>query len=48
MADNLNVLYVADKLVLQGRKIYIWGNDEAASGLFVKLSSLYIKIHGFD
>lgn len=47
MADNLNVLYVADKLVLQGRKIYIWGNDEAASGLFVKLSSLYIKIHGF-
>lgn len=47
MADYLKALYVADELLLKGRKIYIWGNDEAASGLFVKLCALSIKIDGF-
>lgn len=47
MADCLKSLYAVDELLLQKKKIYIWGYHEAASGLFVKLCALSVKVDGF-
>lgn len=47
MSDYLKALCVADERLLQGKKIYIWGNDENASRLFTQLCVFFVKIAGF-
>lgn len=47
MSDYLKPLCVPNELLLQGKKIYIWGNDEDASRLFTQLCVFSIKISGF-
>lgn len=47
MSDYLKPLCVPDEILLQGKKIYIWGNDEEASRLFTQLCVFSVKIAGF-
>ena len=47
MSEFLKPLYEVNQQLIQNKKLYIWGYHEAASGLFVKLCALSVRVAGF-